>query len=137
MNRRRSGISSERIAVTAMMILALVSFGMAALLPVYTDEIVWKMMQGRLGYDGFEVRSGTMVPSCGSDAFTVPPLLLPFRLLDTLMYQWISEPLMIRFVGIGFFIAWLVGTWLLLQRLVTPLADRWTIAGALVAFVTL
>jgi hypothetical protein len=137
MNCRRTNISLERIAVTAIMILALVSFGMAALLPVYTDEIVWKVMQGRLGYDGFEVRSGTMVPSCGPDAFTVPPLLLPFRLLETLMYQWISEPLMIRLVGIGFFIAWLVGTWLLLQRFVPPLADRWTIAGALVAFVTL
>jgi hypothetical protein len=120
-----------------MMTLALVSFVVAALLPVYTDEIFWKMIQGRLGYDGFEVRSGTMVPTCGPDAFTSPPLMLPFRLLDTLMYQWIPEPLVIRLVGIGFFIVWLAGTWLLLQRLVPPLADRWTIAGASVAFVTL
>jgi hypothetical protein len=120
-----------------MMILALVSFGMAALLPVYTDEIVWKMIQGRLGYDGFEVRSGTMVPTCGPDAFPSPPLMLPFRLLDTMMYQWIPDPLVIRLVGIGFFIVWLAGTWLLLQRLVPPLADRWTIAGASIAFVTL
>ena len=127
----------QRIALTAMMILALVSFGMAALLPVYTDEIVWKMIQGRLGYDGFEVRSGTMVPTCGPDAFPSPPLMLPFRLLDTMMYQWIPDPLVIRLVGIGFFIVWLAGTWLLLQRLVPPLADRWTIAGASIAFVTL
>jgi hypothetical protein len=56
----------ERIALMVMMILALVSFGVAALLPVYTDEIFWKMIQGRLGYDGFEVRSGTMVPNLRS-----------------------------------------------------------------------
>jgi hypothetical protein len=137
MNFRHSDTALERIALLAVMILALVSFGLAALLPVYTDEIFWKMIQGRLGYDGFEVRSGTMVPTCGPDAFTSPPLMLPFRFLDTLMYQWISEPLTIRLVGIGFFVVWLVGTWLFLQRLVPPFADRWTIAGTLVAFVTL
>jgi hypothetical protein len=136
MDLRHSDTSLEKMALTAIMILALVSFGMALLLPVYTDEILWKMIQGRLGYDGFEVRSGTMVPTCGPDAFTSPVLMLPFRLLDTLMYQWISKPLTIRLVGVGFFIVWLLGTWLLLQRFV-PLADRLKIAGALVAFVTL
>jgi hypothetical protein len=137
MSFRGLASSFQRIALLAVISLAPVSFGVAALLPVYTDEIFWKMIHGRLGYDGFEVRSGTMVPSCGPDAFTPPPLMLPFRLLDTLMYQWISEPLMVRLVGIGFFIVWVTGTWLLLQRLVPPLADRWKIAGALVAFVTL
>jgi hypothetical protein len=137
MNLRRQDSSFEKIALAAVAGLALLSFTLAALLPVYTDEIFWKLIQGRLGYDGFEVRSGTMVPSCGPDAFTAAPLMLPFRLLDTAMYQWIAEPLAIRFLGIGFLIVWLIATWLLLQRLVPPLAGRWTIAGALVAFVTL
>jgi hypothetical protein len=125
----------ERIALKAVTILALFSFGLAALLPVYTDEIVWKVAHGRLGFDGFQVPR--LAPSCTADAVSLPASIVPVRVIDTLMYQWISGPLAIRVIGIGFFVLWLFGTWVLLQHLVPPIADRWTIAGALVAFVTL
>jgi hypothetical protein len=121
--------------VKAVTILAFFSFGLAALLPVYTDEIVWKVAHGRLGFDGFQVPQ--LALSCAADAVSLPASIVPVRVIDTLMYQWISAPLAIRIIGVGFFVLWLSGTWVLLQRLVPPIADKWTIAGSLVAFVAL
>ena len=125
----------EKIALKAVTILAFFSFGLAALLPVYTDEIVWKVAHGRLGFDGFQVPKLSL--SCAADAVSLPASIVPIRVIDTLMYQWISGPLAIRVMGMVFFLLWLSGTWVLLQRLVPPIADKWTIAGSLVAFVML
>ncbi len=98
-------------------LLAIGSFGLAALLPVYTDEIVWKLEQGRLGYDGGQSLSITMQPNCGRYATAVPLAALPFRWLDTLFYQDISAPGVIRAIGVGLGLLWFAIAWRLSTKL--------------------
>jgi len=75
------------------------TFAVAAFLPVYTDEIVWKLLQGRYFYDGG--RAGVAFATCGVRSVALPWLLTPFRMFDSLIYENISGPAMVRAIGIA------------------------------------
>jgi len=126
-----------RIGVCAVVILAVASFGLAFFLPVYTDEIVWKMTQGRLGYDGFQTLLLTALPSCGDYGVSPPLALVPFRALDTALFEWVSNPMPIRLTGEIYLLLWLGITGYMLRRTFPRTISSWVIAGALLSFVTL
>lgn len=98
----------------------------AALSPLYTDELAWKMLQGRLHADGGQVLR--LNPTCGPLGLGVPAPLLPFRLLDSAIFEGISGPLTLRIAGVAQALAWLALTcWLLWARpagAAAPAMDR-------------
>lgn len=114
----------------------MLSFGLAFFLPVYTDELVFKIQQARLHYDQFRL-IGIPQPSCGSYAYAVPWLLLPFRLFDSLIYEHVAGPLPIRVIGLGVALVWLALAWYLLRRVAAGCIGSSRIAVGLVAMTTL
>ena len=60
----------------AVLLLSLASFAIASLLPVYTDEITWSAILGRINYDRGRSLTITLQPTCeGFYARAVSPVL--------------------------------------------------------------
>jgi hypothetical protein len=121
------------VAVAA---LALASFALALFLPVYTDEILWKAVQGRMAIEGGKVMALNFQPSCGTYYHPVPALLYPFRLLDAFLYAALGDPLAIRVFGMALCLLWIALTCVFACRLFEDQA-RLPIIAVLLAFATL
>lgn len=92
------------------------AFAFSALLPVYTDEPIWKLMGGaRIFHDGMkEIWS---LPQCTSGfAVSVPWFAWPTRLVDAALYDDVG-PVRLRALGMAAYAVWLVGATLLLRKL--------------------
>jgi hypothetical protein len=99
------------IAVAAM---TAATFLLTLFLPIYTDEVLTKLSQGRLIYDGG--RNMSAYPTCGAISFAVPALLWPFRWLDTAIYEPVSHPFTLRAIGAAMAAGWICLTGLVLWR---------------------
>jgi hypothetical protein len=121
------------IAVAA---LAAGSLALAAFFPVYTDEIVWKALQGRMDIDGGSLAL-TFQPSCGQYVFAVPALLYPFRLFDGALYRLLADPAAIRALGVALAVAWVALAAVLVCKLCRERAGRFTAIAVLLGFATL
>lgn len=108
-----------RALAAAIAILAVASFAVAFFLPVYTDEVVWKALLGRIGYDG-GVLALMLEPTCGPYLLPVPGLLLPFRWLDQAMNAPLASPLAVRVLGFVLGAAWLVFATFAARRVAGP-----------------
>jgi hypothetical protein len=128
--------TARTVLTIAVAALAACSFGLAAFLPVYTDEIVWKALQGRMGIDGGSLAL-TFQPSCGPYVFAVPALLYPFRLLDGALYRVLADPLAIRALGVVLALAWLALAAALASSLCREREGRITAVAVLLGFATL
>ena len=85
-------------------------------IPIFSDEITWKMIMARLWSDlGMSIH---MFPQCGKP-FTVshPLLFLPFRALDSWLYEDLTNLFKLRILGGINFIFWIGATWLLCKKL--------------------
>ena len=124
-----------RIFIAVFIALSAASFVLTLFAPIYTDEIVWKAMQARMGYDRFH-NAGNLL-TCPIHEMPTPLLLRPFYLIDTAIYQDIPHPFLLRLIGVGLAMAWgfLAGT--LLKKVLTPAVPSGVIALAIVAFSTL
>lgn len=125
------------LAGSAMLLvsLSIATFVVAAFLPLYTDEVGWKHIQGRLGFDGLE--SVSIYPSCSDAGLPIPALLLPFRLFETAAYQGISGPQHIRAIGVAVALGWIALAWLLLWRGLRKHASVWLPGILVVSIATL
>src|SRR5262245_11070533 len=127
--------NSASLFVAVFAVLALASFALSLFLPVYTDEIMWKAMQSRMGYDDFH--SIGLLVTCDVHEIPTPRLLQPFRLIDTAIYQDISQPFLIRVIGEIFAVVWGFLAWILLRRALAPAISSGVIALGVVSFATL
>lgn len=118
-------------------ILAGAVFAVVFFLPVYTDEILWKVLLGRYHADGNQEFALTLIPSCRFYAKDVPWLLLPYRLLYQLFYGNIPGPLSIRILGFGLEIVWLVLAWRLFAAVIRPRFSAATAATGVLGFAML
>lgn len=67
-------------------------------LPIYTDELAYKFLQGRLFADGGIV---SLSPHCRTGyELPIPFLQWPFRVIDGWLYSGMEHPLRIRVVGL-------------------------------------
>ena len=79
-----------------------VLFGL--LLPVYTDEVGWRM-QLRAGMDGGVDRMLSDI--CGPNTIAAPPwFMMPFRLASAWLNSAFPDPLYVRLVGVACALAW-------------------------------
>lgn len=95
--------------------LAVLSFGIAVLLPVYTDELAWKLQQSRMHLDA--LRALGLFPTCGNLSVAIPTVLLPFRLVDALLYEHLSAPFQLRLGGAVTGLLGVIATVLAVRRL--------------------
>ena len=129
---RASETIGRLIWILAGVVLAVVFF-----LPVYTDEILWKLLLGRYHADGNQEFALTLIPSCRFYAKDVPWLLLPYRLFNEMLYGNIPGPLSIRVFGFALELVWLGLTWRLFAGLVRPQISSYHAATGVLAFAML
>ena len=127
----------EKYLSIVVILLAILSFIICFFFPIYTDEIVWKAIQGRYWADGNQALAQTLCPSCGSYSHVVPMMLLPYRILSTFINTHLLSPLLIRLFGMSVAFTWLFVTWLLFRALLPKYFKSTTIALCLIAFATL
>lgn len=121
--------------VAAFFALAAATFRVAVHVPLYTDEMGWKVIQARYGLDGG--RTTSPLPTCSVTEFDVPPLLKPFRLLDTAVYEGISGPLAVRGIGVALAASWGLLLWALLRRAASGRVPASVLALLVASFATL
>lgn len=85
-------------------------------IPIYSDEVTWKIMMARLWRDlGMSITTG---PQCGkSFSVSIPLLFLPFRAFDSWLYEDLTNLIKLRILGGINFIFWIGATWLLCKKL--------------------
>ena len=82
----------------------LLSLLLGVLLPIYTDEVAWRM-QLRAGIDGGIDRMISDI--CGPNTNAAPPLfMMPFRYASAWLNLTFPDPLYVRTVGVGCAIVW-------------------------------
>ncbi|MEO6718159.1 MAG: hypothetical protein ABIM50_13045 [Novosphingobium sp.] len=82
----------------------LLSLLFGVLLPIYTDEVAWRM-QLRAGLDGGIDRMISDI--CGPNTNAAPPLfMMPFRFVSAWLNLNFPNPLYVRTVGVGCAIVW-------------------------------
>lgn len=82
----------------------LLSLLFGVLLPIYTDEVGWRM-QLRAGLDGGIDRMISDI--CGPNTNAAPPLfMMPFRYASAWLNLTFPDPLYVRTVGVGCAIVW-------------------------------
>jgi hypothetical protein len=118
-------------------LLLITTFSLTVLLPVYSDELYWKMQLGRIFFDNMETIGVSGSPSCGAYAFPVPVLLLPFRILDWLLYGFLDNPLWLRLASVPSAIVSLALIGVEIGRLFRPEIAFWKSITATFAFATL
>ena len=103
----------------------LAGLGLAALLPVYSDEVVWRLSE-RAAIDGFDKLSSDL---CGPNTLAVPPwFMLPVRHYSAWFNLRFAAPGWVRASGVGYALVQ-VGLW---WRLIGQIAgDRARTARAL------
>jgi len=127
----------EKYLSLLVVILAIATVSVCFFFPVYTDEIAWKVILGRYWADGNKALAQSLIPSCGPYAYSVPLILLPFRIF----YQWINHflttPLSIRLFGISTALVTLFIIWKLFSDVTHNSIKNKTIALCIIAFATL
>ena len=98
------------------------------LLPIYTDEIGWRL-QLRAGFDGGVDRMLSDI--CGPSSIAVPPwFMMPFRYLSAWLNTTFPDPLYIRLTGMTFALGWAF----LLRTLIVRIAADALQRNVLIAF---
>ena len=98
------------------------------LLPIYTDEIGWRM-QLRAGIDGGVDRMLSDI--CGPNTIAAPPwFMMPFRYLTGWLNTTFADPLYIRLSGVTFALGWAF----LLRTLIVRIAADERQRNVLIAF---
>ena len=126
-----------RVLAVAVGTLAIGSFALACFVPIYTDEIAWKIIQSRVTQDGGMSPPLSLEPSCGPYSFAVPMLLYPFRWADSLVFGAMTSPLALRLLGFGTALAWLVLAGALATNIGRPRLSRGVVAAGLLALATI
>ena len=104
----------------AVIALSVLSFAVASILPVYTDEITWSAILGRLNYDHGKSLTITLQPTCERFyARDLSAIMWWPRWLNTYLVNALTTPLHIRVWGVLCAFTWLGLTTLLLSRLFT------------------
>jgi hypothetical protein len=117
--------------------LAVGSFALACFVPIYTDEIAWKIIQSRVTEDGGQSLALTLEPSCGPYSFAVPMLLYPFRWVDSLVFRGMTGPLALRLLGFGTALLWLALAGAFATDVARTRLSRGVVAAGLIALVTI
>jgi hypothetical protein len=127
---------AARLLAAAVAGLAVPSFALAFFLPVYTDELIWKILQGRIFADGGLLPRLTLEPSCGPYGMPSAPFLLPFRWLDALLYGSLASPLAVRVTGVALGVGWVVFAMAAAARIAGPRLG-WKAAALMLATATM
>lgn len=123
------------ILVKIFIFCSLMSFSLSFFMPVYTDELGWKFIQARVNLDG-GVTLAT-IPSCRPLAVPIPTMLLPARLLETFIYEKITNPLFLRTSGFLIGALTVLVAWMMLNRISNCSSDRTINAAIVCGFFTI
>jgi hypothetical protein len=129
-------LATQRGLAIAVLALAIGSFCLASVLPVYTDEITWSAILGRLNYDHGKSLTITLQPTCeGVYATRVATVMWWPRWVNTYLADLLDTPLRIRLWGMLVAFSWIAITWQLLRRIFSG-GNRYLLASV-VAWSTL
>lgn len=136
MQARRGSVPEIAVSVAKWLVICLapVSLGVAFFLPVYTDELVWKVIQARMHLD--DMRNVVAHISCERPPVPIPTLLVPARLVDALLYGNMDDPLHLRMTGAAFGVAIIGAAWLVLDRAVGRRVGRANLTAIVLALAT-
>jgi hypothetical protein len=118
-------LSLWRNAIVALFVAAILG---GILLPVYTDEIGWRL-QERAGFDGLDK---LYVEICGPNTLVRPPFfMMPARWYSALFNGAFADPFYVRISGILYALAWLAMALALFRRIAPDriVRDRIAILG--------
>lgn len=100
----------------------LLSVLLGVLLPIYTDEVGWRM-QLRAGMDGGIDRMISDI--CGPNTNAAPPLfMMPFRHVSAWLNLAFPDPLYVRMIGVGCAIIWAFLLRALIGRIAADASQR-------------
>jgi len=86
------------------------------LVPIYTDEIAWRMMLARSAFDGGVDRG--LGDQCGAGTIIAAPLFMqPMRHLSSWVALHIADPRAVRLSGVGLALLWVAMFWRLARFL--------------------
>ena len=113
-------------------------FGAAILagifLPVYTDEVGWRL-QERAGIDGVDKM---FAEACGPNTLARPPFfMMPVRHYSAFFNTMFADPLFVRVSGVLYALAWFAMVLLLVRRIAGDARDRGLLATVGVGLMTL
>lgn len=132
---RRYG-SMEKLLERAVVGAFAVTLLLSVFLPIYTDEVGWKILQARFFLDGGV--NINLFPQCGAPFATAPAwFMVPARAFDAWLYGDLVPPLQLRFMGIASFLLWLAVAGWLLSRAVGQTVGGLSLVSLTVAFVGL
>lgn len=101
MNRQTS-----YILPTAVLVLICACIALAFSLPLYTDEVLWKILFARYILEGGKLLN--LLPACKSSFLIDTPVSwIPWRALDSWFYRGLDSPVTIRIWGIISYLCWL------------------------------
>ena len=129
--------TSIRGAAFLACLLAIPTLGLSIALPLYDDEFGWKMVDGRYLRDGLVTFGNSLGLTCGQLNFPVPWPLVPYRILDSWLYDSIDNPLWVRLSGILLAVLIVALIAIALQRVLSPVVGRRAVAIGVVGFATL
>ena len=124
-----------RILRLAAVAALLVTFGMSIFVPIYSDEVTFKIYQSRLFHDGLV--NITLFPQCGAFTTAPPWYMMPARVIDAVVYGELHNPLLLRVAGIATFLGWLGLALVLLRGALAVRLERLTLAGTAASFLGL
>ncbi|MCW2240922.1 hypothetical protein [Azospirillum canadense] len=125
-----------KIAAASVLTAFTATMALGYFLPVYADEVTWKLLQSRYLIDGFV--NITLLPQCGASFVTeVPYFMVPSRLLDAFLFQDLSSPMKLRIYGIAGFLAWCAVMLVALPKCLSIRIDRFLLASVFFGYLGL
>lgn len=120
-----------RNAVLGLFVAALLA---GIFLPIYTDEIGWRL-QSRAAFDGVDKLYTEL---CGPNTLAHPPFwMLPTRYYSAVFNGLFPDPLFVRLSGILYALVWTVLVVLLIRRVADRAHDRVALSTLAIGFMSL
>ena len=117
-SRRPASFTRDPVAIAALAVLTMlvVTLLVGLLVPIYTDEVAWRMMLARSPLDGGFDRG--LGDQCGPNSTVVAPFFMqPIRHFSAWMATHVADPRAVRISGVGLALAWVALFWRLTRRL--------------------
>jgi hypothetical protein len=128
---RMKALTWWRNAVLGVFVAALLG---GIFLPVYTDEIGWRL-QERAGFEGVDK---LFVELCGPNTVTHPPFwMMPARYYSALFNSLFADPFYVRVSGILYALVWTAMMLALVRRVAEAQRDRIALSTLAIGFLSL
>ena len=119
----KSDLKFDHLALGLLLIGFVLLLWIGYLVPIYTDELTFKIIHARIFLD--QGKAISLCPQCNQDFTTTWPFYFaPIRWIDALFYADLGHPLKLRIIGIAIFLLILFVEFLAVRPLFPPSPTR-------------